>query len=63
MLSKGEEQTVKIYTKARPQEWSYLTIRWLAERLLVINDECSKVHEELYKANKELANFREHYEG
>lgn len=30
---------------------------WLAERLKDTNDELSKVHQELYKANKELADL------
>lgn len=38
-------------------------VKWLAEKLKEVNNEASKYSEELYNTNKELADFRERYEG
>lgn len=37
-------------------------IEWLADKLKEVNDECSKVTEELYKTNQEFANYVEAHE-
>lgn len=67
MLNEEEEKRV-IYqldqiaalTNLDSQMYYWMTTRefqWLATRVIELNDELSKVHEELYKANKELADL------
>lgn len=46
------------YTTIAPQG-----VLWLAEKVKELNEENGKLTEELQKANKDLADFREHYEG
>lgn len=38
------------------------TIKWLADRLYELNDECSQVSQELYKLNREYALLSERCE-
>lgn len=67
MLSKEEEKKVVSQLKSiammfnlDTQMYYWMTARefqWIATRVIELNDELSKVHEELYKANKELADL------
>jgi predicted transcriptional regulator len=66
MLSKDEEHKLGMYVQVleaskEPGQripFNYYDIEWLIKKLQEINTECSKVTEELYKANKELADLR-----
>lgn len=71
MLSENEEQRLNSFLKASTEElrkdFDYpeffaTDIRWIANKLKEINEECSKVHLELQKANELSAKLSERYE-
>ncbi len=68
MLSKEEDEQVDhlIALLELPSHRDKLAgdrVLWLAKKLKEINNECSRVHEELQTANQLYANLIEHYEG
>lgn len=70
MLSEEEEITVKTIlkqiTKDGDNHLGFLfkpeTIKWLSEKLLEINNECSQTALELYKLNQDYISLAERYE-
>lgn len=68
MLTKKEEELVEhlLVFLAIPNHREKLAgsqSEWLAQKLLEVNNECSRVTLELQKANEELAAYVERYEG
>jgi len=70
VLNKSEEVRLNETIRALNEELiekdyknpMYATLRWLTEKLKEVNNECSKVTEELQTANEELARMHEVYD-
>lgn len=71
MLNREEESRLAairgiIYTnviRGAPVEFDTKTLVWLTTKLKEVNEEASAVSAELQKANEDLANLVEYYEG
>jgi hypothetical protein len=64
MLSKEDEAKLSMFfailenakEHGGPPRLGFYDVKWILTKLKEVNDECSKVHEELQDANEALAN-------
>ncbi len=71
MLSKDEEQKLKMLKEMLKNHREtgnrftigYYDVEWLIKKLEEVNNEAAEHAIESYQASKDLADFREHYEG